>query len=230
MLRLRIQAPFAAFRPFAAGSFRPTADFITPSAAFGLLLNIAGVEMRGGEGKSGGTTLIREKLPPVRLAIGARIFPERQEIFQQLHNYPVGTSGKEKAERAKGSKYNIVPVGRAYLSGIDAIIQVDAPDLEPQICKGLTGESPRTYGLPFLGDNSFLLDRLEKVEENTEAHWYCKIGDESTQSLKTEKKRISRFTITISREDMSLTKTALFAPLCDRTSEIPSAAWVEVIY
>jgi CRISPR-associated protein Cas5t len=41
-----MEAPFAAFRTFTAGSYRPTAEFITPSAAYGLLLNVAGIEMR----------------------------------------------------------------------------------------------------------------------------------------------------------------------------------------
>lgn len=226
MLRLRVTAPFAAFRSFAAGSFRPTADFLTPSAAFGLLLNIAGVEMRGADDKRSGTTLILKDLPPVRLAIGACSFPERQQLFQQLHNYPVGTSGKEKAPLAKGSKYNIKPVTRAFLSGIDAIIAIDSPDLELELRQGINAENRRSYGLPFLGDNAFLLDRLEEVEASVKAYWYCKPSDNED----IEKRRITRFTITIDREDMARTKSALFAPLREPSHEIPPAAWVEVIY
>lgn len=226
MLRLRVTAPFAAFRSFAAGSFRPTADFLTPSAVFGLLLNIAGVEMRGADDTSRGATLILKNLPPVRLAIGACSFPERQQIFQQLHNYPVGASGKARAPLAKGSKYNIKPVTRAFLSGIDAIIAVDAPDLEPELRKGIRGENQRSYGLPFLGDNAFLLDRMEEVVDSVKAHWYCMpTGDEDI-----EKRRISRLTITIDRADMARTKNALFAPLREPSCEIPPSAWVEVIY
>ena len=226
MLRLRVTAPFAAFRSFAAGSFRPTADFLTPSAAFGLLLNIAGVEMRGADDNSSGATLIAHGLPSVRLAIGACVFPERQRIFQQLHNYPVGSSGKEKAPLAKGAKYNIKPVVRAFLSRIDAIIAVDAPDLEPELLKGLCGKSPRNYGLPFLGDNAFLLDRLEEDSRSIPAHWYCDSGSDEP----VDKRRISRFTVTIDRGDMSGSKSSLFAPLKEPSKEIPPSAWVEVIY
>lgn len=226
MLRLHVTAPFAAFRSFAAGSFRPTADFLTPSAAFGLLLNIAGVEMRGADDKSSGATLISKDLPPVRLAIGACSFPERQQLFQQLHNYPVGTSGKEKAPLTKGSKYNIKPITRAFLSGIDAIIAVDSPDLELQLRKGIRGENRRSYGLPFLGDNAFLLDRMEEDADTVKAHWYCR----SSGNEDIEKRRISRFTITIDREDMARTKSALFAPLREPSYEIPPSAWVEVVY
>ena len=225
MLLLRVTAPFAAFRPFAAGVFRPTADFLTPSAAYGLLLNIAGIEMRGADGKTG-TTLIAEGLPPVCLAIGARSFPESQRLFQQLHNYPVGNTGIEKAPLAKGSKYNIKPVVRAFLSSIDAVIAVDSPELEEKIRKGLRGESQRGYGLPFLGDNAFLVDRLEEVAEPISAHWYCRPDGET----ETEKRRISRLTVAVDREDVWKSRTELFAPLKDSTDAIPASAWVEVAY
>ena len=59
MKRYYLQAKFAAFRPFVSGSFRPTAGFITPTAAYGLLLNIAGIEMRHDDGQSV-MTLIRK--------------------------------------------------------------------------------------------------------------------------------------------------------------------------
>ena len=68
MLCLYLQAPFAALRTFTAGSFRPTADFITPSAAYGLLLNVAGIEMREVSDKHA-MTLIRTGLPRFRCLI-----------------------------------------------------------------------------------------------------------------------------------------------------------------
>jgi CRISPR-associated protein Cas5t len=226
MIRLRVTAPFATFRHFTTGSFRPTIDFITPSAAFGLLLNIAGVEMRGGEGKNG-TTLIQKGLPPIKLAIGAINFPEQQEILQQLHNYPVGTTRKEWKPFTKGSKYNILPVTRAFLSGIDTIIAIDSPDFEEKLRNSLEGKTQRKYGLPFLGDNSFILDRIEETTPSLPAYWYCCLEE---PLIELDKQRINRFTITIDREDMSKTRTALFAPTKERISEIPSGAWVEVIY
>ncbi len=36
MFILYVQAPFAAFRTFRTGWYRPTATFLTPSAAYGL--------------------------------------------------------------------------------------------------------------------------------------------------------------------------------------------------
>ena len=173
MLCLYLQAPFGAFRTFMAGSFRPTAEFITPSAAYGLLLNVAGIEMRH-DGKSP-MTLIARAPPLVRLALVGRdrIPGSQHSLYQQLHNYPVGSTGKERAPSTKGNKYNIVPVRRAVLSDIRAYICVDGDDgLETDIRHGLAGKTSQNYGLPFLGDNNFLLDRLEPVEHLSPAYWF----------------------------------------------------------
>src|SRR5262245_34532498 len=108
---LYLEAPFAAFRCFAAGGYRPTATFLTPSAAYGLLLHVAGIESRlreeaAGHGGQLPASLTRPRLPPVRLALGAPLapggdpFPAVQTVFQQLHNYPVGASGGGRAESA----------------------------------------------------------------------------------------------------------------------------------
>lgn len=227
MLCLYLQAPFAAFRTFAAGSFRPTAEFITPSAAYGLLLNVAGIEMRQ-ENDGLPMTEIKKGLPVFKLAIGAIGFPEKGSVYQQLHNYPVGTTGKENAERARGNKYNITPVKRSFLSDIRAYLCLDGNEcLENEILKGLKGESSRQYGLPFLGDNSFLIDKLEPCGTQEKAHWYCRVDSDDDEGLKT---RITRLSIRVDRADMSGTDSALFAPIPEASIEIPESAWVEVGY
>ncbi len=69
MLMLYVQAPFAAFRTFTAGWYRPTAAFLTPSAAYGLALNAAGFESRRDDGLSA-MTVTAFDLPPARIALG----------------------------------------------------------------------------------------------------------------------------------------------------------------
>ena len=225
MLCLYLQAPFAACRTFATGSFRPTAGFLTHSAVYGLLLNVAGIEMRHDDGKSA-MTRIKTGLPQVRLALGALSLPRVQSIYQQLHNYPVGNTSKERAPATKGTKYNIVPARRAFLSGVRAYVCVDAQDdFRRDVEKGLLGESKREYGLPFLGDNNFLLDRLEPVGERRPAHWFVRVGPDE-EGLRDN---VTRLTLTIDRLDMSRTKSGLFAPTPPQT-EVPEAAWVEVGY
>jgi CRISPR-associated protein Cas5t len=225
MLSLHLQAPFAVFRNFAAGSFRPTAEFITPSAAYGLLLNIAGIEMRHDDGKSA-MTLIRSGLPRFRLALGAITYPSQHTLYQQVHNYPVGAeTGAKYRDGARGSKYNITPTRRAFLSGLDAYICVNADEeFEQMICNGLDGKGPREYGLPFLGDNNFLIDKLDLVSEVSSAHWYLPFEEGGMPE------RVTRLTTHIDRAEMAQTRSALFRPCKDATSPIPDAAWVEVGY
>lgn len=226
MLCLYLQAPFGVFRVFASGSFRPTASFITPSAAYGLILNAAGVDMRQAEGNTP-MTLIRTGLPSVRLAIAAIEFPALHSIFQQLHNYPVGPMGKERAGDTKGSKYNIIPVRREFLSGIKAHICIDGnPELETWVSEGLAGKRPHAYGVPFLGDNNFLIDRFEPVYDLLPAYWYEMISEDEEGA----RDHVTRLTITIDRSDMSRTRSALFAPTKSKITEPPPKAWVEVNY
>ncbi|MGE0434419.1 MAG: type I-MYXAN CRISPR-associated protein Cas5/Cmx5/DevS [Planctomycetota bacterium] len=238
MFRIRLDAPFAAFRPYTAGWYRPTAKFLTPSAAYGLLLNVAGIDTRlreehdGHDGKQP-TTYMRSDLPTLRIAVGAPadtngrlVLPREQIVYQQLHNYPVGASGKDRASDAHGSKYNITPVRRELLTGLRALILVRADDdVEDRIRRGLAGtlQAPR-YGLPFLGDNSFLPDRLEPASENVPVFWYERLAGD----LQQPRPHTTRMTIWIDRADMSRTLSALFAPTTSPAVDPTDTAWVDV--
>ncbi|HEW79300.1 MAG TPA: type I-MYXAN CRISPR-associated protein Cas5/Cmx5/DevS [Phycisphaerales bacterium] len=228
MLVLRLDAPFGVFRTFTAGSFRPTASFITPSAAYGLLLNIAGVEMRHDDGNFV-ATLVQTELPAVEIALAARTkLPGQQSIFQQLHNYPIGSSGKGHKEAARGNKYNISPARRSFLSDIHAYIAMRGNgELEKLITDGLSGKRLRQYGLPFLGDNNFLIDRLEVVREPESALWFEMINEAGEEGMR---ENVTRLTITIDRANMVNTRSALFAPQAESAQTIPEKAWVVVVY
>jgi CRISPR-associated protein Cas5t len=238
MLSIYLEAPFAACRTFTAGWYRPSATFLTPSAAYGLLLNIAGIESRlreDDDGHNGKTpaSYLQKGLPSCRLAVGATgDFPRPQTVYQQLHNYPVGASGAARAEACHGNKYNITPVRREFLSELRAVVALDGPaDFEDKVRRGLRGEDlVHRYGVPFLGDNSFLLDRLEQLNESanrvTSIRWYERLGSETA----TTRPRAARLTILIDRADMSRTESALFAPTEPLPADAPppSAAWVEI--
>jgi CRISPR-associated protein Cas5t len=228
VLCLYLQAPFGVFRNFIAGSFRPSAEFLTHSAAYGLLLNVAGVEMRHDDGKSVMTLIRTDGLPRFHLALGALTFPSQHTVYQQLHNYPVGSTGKERADETKGNKYNITPTRRALLSDICAYVCLKGNgDFEGQVRAGLKGERPRAYGLPFLGDNNFLIDRLEPVDTPEPAYWYVPLHANDKGGLR---EHVTRLTISIDRADMSKTRSDLFAPTAESTTVIPDEAWVEVGY
>ena len=243
MLWLYVEAPFAACRTFTAGWFRPTATFLTPSAAYGLVLNLAGIDSRlreGVDGHDGKTpaTLTRYDWP-MELALGApqtpgatdpeddvRAFPRVQQVYQQLHNYPVGASGKERADDCKGNKYNITPVRREFLSDLRAVIGVRADaDLLDRVRRGLAGELPR-YGVPFLGDNNFLPDRVEERGQPGQkpvpaCYWYAPV----TEAGGGPRPRTARLTVRIDRADLSRTLSHLFAPAGTACEEPPASAW-----
>lgn len=240
MLCLYLQAPFAACRTFTAGWYRPVATFLTPSAAYGLLLNVAGIEMRlreeepAHDGKTP-ATLIRTGLPQVRLALGAPpladglpALPRVQTIYQQLHNYPVGTKAGISEKLAHGNKNNISPVRRELLCDLRALLCLDGDnELEGRVRDGLAGRSnANRYGLPFLGDNQFLLDRLEERPWPQTAFWYQRLAADAGRG---PRPHTTRLTVWIDRADMSKTKSHLYAPMQAASDEIPEDAWTSIV-
>lgn len=230
MLRLRVKAPFAAFRRFVAGSYRPTAPLPTPTAVYGLLLNIAAIESRRDDGTSP-MTVTALGLPPCDLALGLVSTPEVQVLFQQLHNYPVGSSGQERAAETFGGKYNIQPVHRELLSGLDMCVCVRGNDaLEASIREGLqrgTAFSPegrRRYGVPFLGDNNFLLSHLFEEQDGQSAYWLSEVGPGG----ESETRSATRLPIWIDRADMTRTEARVFSQVTSATVFPPEDAWVHI--
>ncbi len=236
---LRVRAPFAAYRGFQAGVYRSTMPIMPPSAALGLVLNLAGIEMRSGLDQP--TTQIRADIPHLQLAIGAVDHPKRNDgdleggffyssesevctIYQQLHSYPVGNSGKDTLKPlAKGAKFWIVPVRRELLVGLDMIIGIqEFESLFDRIRQGLRGElNDRRYGLPFAGDNNFLFDRIDIIDSPPLTHWYEKMEIGSAP-----RKRSQRLTVGIDRLDNSKTTSYLFAPHTEPSIAPPPDAWI----
>lgn len=224
---LKIKAPFAAFRGFQAGVYRSTAPVIPPSAAYGLILNLAGIEMR--DTKNGVTTEIRQDLPPMRLAIGVKPLSEKSSLYQQLHSYPVGNSGKDLAALTRGAKFWITPVRREILVDYEGVIGVQTGDntLLENIETGLRGELKiNRYGLPFAGDNNFLFDEIEVSRQpppNT--IWYVR-----HQSGDTQVKGSCRLYVGINRTDNSKTTSFVFIPKENLTLPLPDVAWTWTPY
>ncbi len=219
---LRLKAPFAAFRPFQSGAYRSTTPVPSPSTVYGLLLNLAGIEQRAE--LTAPVTLIRENLPEMEIAIGQASQPEIALLSQQLHQYPVGASGAELAQRTHGAKYWIAPVRRALLVNLDLVVGVRAEQwLCKRILQGLNGELDESrYGLPFAGDNNFLFDEIQPMDNPKMARWYCPL-----QNTSRPERGVCRLTVWIDRADNTQTQTAEFAPSAFCLSP-PNAAWVKL--
>ena len=219
---LHVCAPFAAYRWFQAGVYRATSPVMPPSSAYGLFLNLAAIDMR--QGGNAPTTLIRPDVPLLRLAIGMLASATQGSLYQQLHTYPIGTSGASLKPRAHGAKYWITPAWREFLVGLNGIIGIRAEDssLFDRVRKGLKGElDVQRYGLPFAGDNNFLFDRIDEL---TAPHagtiWYTRMQPDDPPCQGS-----CRLTVGIDRSDNSKTTSAIYAPVVNGSSEPPEMAW-----
>ncbi|MBD2667363.1 type I-MYXAN CRISPR-associated protein Cas5/Cmx5/DevS [Richelia sinica FACHB-800] len=222
---LLLEAPFASFRPFQSGSYRSTTPVPSPSTVYGILLNLAGIEQRTATDKP--ITLIRDDLPEIEIAIGVPHYPEKPKseiavLSQQLHNYPVGASGKELAQKTYGNKYWIAPVRREVIVNLKLVVGVKTDkSLCDRIVQGLNGElnEPR-YGLPFAGDNNFLFDNIQVLEKPPCTRWYCLLEDNTRPN-----RGICRLTTWINRADNTKTQIRVFYPADNFVLEPPESAW-----
>lgn len=217
---LRLDAPVAAWRWLQAGVYRATFPVIPPSAAWGLVLNLAGIESRGDVSEV--VTPIRDDAPTLELAVGVEREGQRSTLYQQLHSYPVGNSGADLRTRSKGSKYWIAPARREVLIGLVATVGArGSRDVIDQVRDGLEGRlnTPR-YGLPFAGDNQYLFSRIDAATESPRARWYV------PASTLAGTRGSTRLTTNIDRGDASRTEAPLFAP--SESGPCPDGAWVLV--
>lgn len=196
-LWLRIRAPFAAFRWQKTGVHRATSPVMPPSAARGLVLNLAHIDIHGDTGIAGG---VHGTSPLLCIAVGQARSPGIAVLYQQLH------AG---------------PVRREILIDLDCVIGVRSPDaaLLDRAVRGLHGQldAPR-YGLPFAGDNSLLIDRIDVLGTPCEACWYARVTPENAPPGS------CRLTVAVDRDDGSKSTSDLFAPTA-LTAEPPESAW-----
>lgn len=220
-LFLEFDAPFAAFRWLQAGVYRGTFPVMPPSAAWGFALNLAGIETRGGLDEV--VTPIRADAPSLDVAVGVVAAGERSTLYQQLHGYPVGNSGKELQARAHGQKYWIAPAKREVLVGLVCVIGIrGASTIIERIPQGLAGGlNVERYGLPFAGDNQFLFSRIDVIEADDRARWFVPVGPGETP------KESTRLTTVIDRGDASRTRAPLFAPTSS-PCRCPHEAWTQI--
>ncbi len=224
-LWLHIRAPFASFSSLRTGTYRDTMPVMPPSAAYGLILNLAGIEMRGS--LKNPVTPIRSDLPTLKLAFGrvAGTTSEISVLLQNMHNYPVGATGKERKAKAHGTKYWIEPTYREIIVNLDMMLGVQAaPKLISRVLQGLNGEDdlPR-YGFPFAGDNNLLLDLIDCLEKPLPTHWFVL----TESNLELEPGAVS-LTVELDRRNPSQTKSLLFSSTKNAMTFLPDSEWLSM--
>ena len=224
-LWLHVRAPFASFPSLLTGTYRDTMPIMPPSAAYGLILNLAGVEMRENLQKS--ITPIRSNLPAIKLAFG-RVAGSNSEIsvlLQNMHSYPIGKFGKERKAKAHGSKYWIEPTYREIIVNLDMMLGVQADsELITRIREELDGKSDRSYyGFPFAGDNNFLFDRIEYLPQPLPTHWFLPVNS----NLELEPGAFC-LTVEINRQNPSQTKSVVFSATKNAMTFLADSEWLSM--
>jgi CRISPR-associated protein Cas5t len=220
---LRLDAPITAWRWLQAGVFRGTFPVISPSAAWGLVLNLAGIDTRGDTSEV--VTPIRADAPQLQIAVG--LDPSRpgirNSLYQQLHSYPVGNSGADFKDRTRGAKYWIAPARREILTDQIAFVGArGAAAIIGRVAPGLSGAlEVARYGLPFAGDNQFLFSRIDVAPASPIGRWFVPTHKPGRGDLST------RLTTIIDRADASRTEAPLFAAAVEPSS-CPENAWVSI--
>jgi CRISPR-associated protein Cas5t len=172
---LRIQAPFAAFRKFQKTIYHSSEHIITPTSAYGLILNILGIDNR-----------FNIELPKLTITIGEIQIPLVNSLYQHVYIKPSNGGNKDKAtginirqEKIKTLKQMSYghnnwcnPKTKEILTNIDYIIGIKTDDIILNKLNYNIKNSGERYGLPFLGDNNCLIDSIEIMNKPINAYWF----------------------------------------------------------
>jgi CRISPR-associated protein Cas5t len=218
MLFIYFKAPFGAFKPFQSVEMLATVEFMTYSAAYGFLLGLAGINSRD--------PLVKSAYINTRIALGTFNLPRKGRVLQQLHK---GKASSEDTERAKGRKPKIDIFWKELLyDGLEGYIGLDNPELEPLITQGINNpQSINYWGLPFMGDNNFFVEKLDIVQEVKECQWFSLLKS----STSPQNQRLYYLSVWTDYQNSTNSKSLLFrlvpfteANLLNRNSDI----WVPI--
>lgn len=243
MIYVYFKAPFGAFRPFQSTELHPTANFITHSAAYGFLLGLGGIERRRKHVIEGANLALGIPYSALQLleesgTLDSRAAnemldtPRQGRAYRQLHKEPQSDkqTSAETRERAKGTKPTIDIFRRDFLYGLKGYIGLDHSDLENLVKQGINEpETLRYWGLPFMGDNNFFVERIEVVQEVQPCRWFCPF--ENNKSSRGD--RLHYLSVWTDYENSVRSKSLLFSledsEQDDGNYQPPCKAWIPMV-
>lgn len=240
-----VYGTFGAFRTRGEiGGLKRTLSFMPPSAAYGILLNYAAIEMFTEDGK------LRKGLPSVSLALGTPKLPEKFSILSHWHtkdgqsircsegaeealrkHWSVPVSDGEKLKKSDLIyKWQIRPVWLGFLYEVDCYVMVRCePFLLDRIKDGLEMKLERKGGLPYLGTNFCPIHISELVESVPECLWFRRVKRDEDVSFTSDAGRAELWPIVIDRTNGARSEHGMFRPT-GLQNDIPEDAWVTVDY
>ena len=225
-----VRGPFARFQPYSAGTYRATMKFMPHSAAYGLILHLAGIESRLEDSK-----LLRDPgsagPPSGRIAVGAvEHFPTVQVNCQQMHNYPVGPTGKK--QRLIAPARNITSSSRSGSSSPTfvwrsrwTLTKICWTGCEPVSSAVLTGSATSEVSFSLVTGTS--RPAMSCLPRRPRRHTGS--GQSSDRERIGDVRHSTYLTIRIDRTDSSKTVSKLFCPVSEATSVIPVEAWQDCV-
>jgi CRISPR-associated protein Cas5t len=207
MLYIYFRAPFAAFRPFRNVELSPTAEFLTHSAAFGILLGLAGIERN-----------LKKKYVGAHISIGCLRMPTVERSLQLL------IQGKRKFEIEKGGNFKLRPFVREVLCGIEGYIGLEHTELEQLVKQGIDAPTTLDYwGIPFMGDNNFFIERLDLKGNPEPCQWLCEVGED----LHIQGQKLFYLSVWTDYVNSEKSDSRLFY-LGEKTNSPPQSAWIPI--
>jgi CRISPR-associated protein Cas5t len=218
MLFIYFKAPFGAFKPFQSIEMLATVEFMTYSAAYGFLLGLAGINSRD--------PLVKSAYINTRIALGTFNLPRKGRVLQQLHK---GKPGSDNAERVKGRKPKIDVFWRELLyDSLEGYIGLDNPELEPLVIQGINNPQNLDYwGLPFMGDNNFFIERLDIVQETRKCEWFTLLNSNTSPN----NQRLYYLSVWTDYQDSRNSKSLLFQLIPSKETtplDLDSDTWVMI--
>lgn len=177
-----LKAPFLSYRPFNVGSeYNYTLPTIPHSAAYGIGLNLAGIEMKDNGIKTGGIREAIDNLPKLQIAVGVHTKSCDSEIgklLHQNHNYvktaslakSLGKTQKELDKIYGYRKYSIAPSNREYISNYHGFIALRSDD-EDLIDSIINGIDNCIGSVPYAGRTNQFFSHIYQAG-NDLVHWY----------------------------------------------------------
>lgn len=219
------EAPQAAFKGLTGGSYRPSYPIMPPTAAWGMILNLARINTnRAMEGRNK-LSSVKFDLPSGRVAIGVRYHPTKSTLYTQAHHYLVGSAGKELAAQCHGQKSWIAPVTREILIDLSMVIGVQcSTEIRSRVEAAISGDlkDPR-FSIPFAGESGFMFSSLSLVDEPPMAFWYRPVlpGEDPQPG-------VCSLPVKVDFADSAKSCYRLFAPTENPMPAPPSGVWVDM--
>lgn len=200
-----------------AGGIQATWPIPTPSEAYGILLNLCGVDVNDHGCQP--ALPARRDAPSFWVAIGSQATAGGGKILSHQHFHRVGKEGTD----PRGMKTSIEPASREVLVGTQFVLGMADEDraLIDRIITCLRGDIP-AYNFLTAGTSDSLIDRVKVLDAPPAANWYI-----TPEPGKSPGRGSHRFPIWLDRRNEGKSRWGILCP-SGLSNNVPVAAWIRV--